>query len=244
MPAELCFLAAVMNEKATIWEIKLKMVLYCLRATVRSYRRADGKGFAVTFRDGTAYLTPDQLADLGSTMNFLFTKNDNGYQLDVKLWKNPCPKIEVDGKRLFGPDDGLNNISYGQFVMLLTWQQRAQHERLPAIRKMLSVVWKEGKFTTDENESDLLDKLGNEFMVPMLWFIQGSINLLTEKFPKVFSGGDVSGNVFDSQQRIIDELADGDVTKKDKVRKSMLYDALYSIDNAIDREERLNSLRK
>ncbi len=68
-------------------------------------------------------------------------------------------------------------------------------------------------------------------------------------FPRVFSGqkGSIRNNVFDSQLRLLDTLANSDMTKKDAVRKGSLMDALYSMDESVRKhdelEERLQSKR-
>ena len=77
----------------------------------------------------------------------------------------------------------------------------------------------------------------------MRWYNIGSLRFIAEKFPRLFSGGDGSDNsdprtLFDAQQRIIDELAGGDVTKKEQVRRSPLYDVLYTLEMAIERRDK------
>ena len=49
--------------------------------------------------------------------------------------------------------------------------------------------------------------------------------------------GGGGGNVFESQQRIIDALAGGDMTKKEAVRQGYLYDALISMDESLRQRE-------
>ena len=81
----------------------------------------------------------------------------------------------------------------------------------------------------------------------MYWFITGCLINLGDQFPHVFSGkeGSIRNNVFDSQLRLLDTLANSDMTKKDAVRKGNLMDALYSMDESVRKhdelEERLQS---
>ena len=57
------------------------------------------------------------------------------------------------------------------------------------------------------------------------------MEFLAQRFKHCFSGGSKStGNSFDTQNRIIDHLAKNDVTKKEIIRKSMLYDVLYTLE--------------
>ena len=81
----------------------------------------------------------------------------------------------------------------------------------------------------------------------ILWYIQGSMSFIQMQFPHVFKPSgedDAIVNVFDYQQRIIDSLAEGDVTKKNQVRQSLLYDALYSMEMAAIRIEKYEKENK
>lgn len=80
-----------------------------------------------------------------------------------------------------------------------------------------------------------------------MWFYLGTLSYLSARFPSVLSGGSSDGedlNVFDNQQRIIDSLAEGDVTKKEQVRESLLYDALYSMEMAAKKMEAMEKANK
>jgi hypothetical protein len=58
------------------------------------------------------------------------------------------------------------------------------------------------------------------------------------------SGGEAKGSVFENQMRIVNTLANGDVTKKPKIRNSNLYDALYSMEMAVEEHERMADMMK
>ena len=75
----------------------------------------------------------------------------------------------------------------------------------------------------------------------IFWLYLGVLHFLSGKFPRVFSGsgGVGGGSVFENQMKILDSLADGDVTKKPEVRNSLLYDALFTMEIAIERQEKL-----
>ena len=73
----------------------------------------------------------------------------------------------------------------------------------------------------------------------MTWFVMGSIRYLSDSFPRVFGdgGGQGFGNVFDSQLRLLDSLAAHDMTKKDRVRRGLFLDAIYSMDERLRIQE-------
>ena len=61
---------------------------------------------------------------------------------------------------------------------------------------------------------------------------------MAEAYPRIFSGeGKSNGRVFDSQLRLLDSLAQSDMTKKPEIRKGLFLDALYAMDESIRRKE-------
>ena len=73
----------------------------------------------------------------------------------------------------------------------------------------------------------------------MYWYILGRLSCMANSYPRIFSGeGKGSyGRVFDAQLRLLDSLAQSDMTKKPEIRKGLLLDALYSMDESIRRKE-------
>ncbi|RHJ83543.1 hypothetical protein [Parabacteroides sp. AM08-6] len=237
---QLCFLATVLNTRCTGQEVKLKLLLFCLEARVRRYKRADGNGFSLVLPGGNVWLTPTQLSVLSTVFDFLFSETGKGVELDIRLTRNPFPIHVTNKMTLVGPDDALTNISYGQFIMLQSWQQQMKQDFEKALDSFLSVIWKDGMFTTcDDGKAVWFRDVEPAVKMVMFWYFIGSMRFIQEKFPRVFPGGEGDGyDVFDMQQRIVDEMASGDVTKKDLVKQSLLYDALYTLEMAIERDEK------
>ena len=93
---------------------------------------------------------------------------------------------------------------------------------------------------TEDGDPDWLAIVSKDVKMVMLWYYIGSLRFIAEKFPRLFSGGEAATdeNPFAAQQRIIDELAGGDVTKKEQVRRSPLFDVLYTLEMAIERRDK------
>ena len=127
---QLCFLANILNSKSTAQEAKVKMLLFCLSARIRRYQKANGTGYAVSLPKDRIWITAEQLAALSTIFDFLFQETEKGIELDIRLTRNPFPVYKGKDIELYGPEDGLTNISYGQFIMLQTWQQRMRQEFL------------------------------------------------------------------------------------------------------------------
>lgn len=241
---QLVFLAICLNGRSTAQEVKLKLLLFVLGARIRRYNRAKGEAYAVSIGRDTYYLSPEQFAALASAYDFLFTDAENGQvQLDIRLTRNPWPLYVSNSMVLAGPDDALTNISYGQFIMLQSWQQQMKHDYATALDNFLSVIWKDSVFSTSEDGAAIWFRdVDPNVKTVMFWFFIGSMRFIQEKFPRVFPGGDgdsEGGDIFDIQQRIVDEMASGDVTKKEQVKQSLLYDALYTLEMAIERDEKM-----
>lgn len=238
---QLLFLAHLFNQERTAQEVKLQLLLFSLKARIIRYERAQGYGYKVSVQGKTFYLLPEVFAGLSEAFDFLFKESEDGKaMLDVRLTKNPFPKIEQKNNSLYGPDDGLANLSYGQFVMLRTWQQRMTVDPKESIDQFLAVMYKTGSFNTDEDGDPAYFKgLSLEIKLILFWFYLGSVAFIQERFPRVFPGGSESEvDVFDSQMRLIDEMAGGDVTKKVQVKRSLLYDAIYTLDMALERDSK------
>lgn len=238
---QLCFLATTLEAGCTAREGKIKLLLHCLSARIRRHKEADGDGYSVSLPKDTVWVTADQMAALSGIYDFLFQETDKALELDIRLTRNPFPVYADKRISLYGPEDGLTNIGYGQFIMLQCWHQQMKGDFGKALDSFLSVIWKRGSFSTQEEDNPVwLQGVPPAVKTVMFWYYLGSMRFIQEKFPRVFSSGGDNGpvDIFDLQQRIVDEMASGDVTKKEQVKRSLLYDALYTLEMAIERDEK------
>lgn len=214
-------------------EIRLKFFLHCIRGRVVG--NVCSGMFLIRTEQATHALFSDELAALLTVFDYLFDIADDGtHYLSPKLVVNHFPKVRSGFRMLYGPNDALDNITYDQFVWLQTWQSRMNDDD-EAIDRLINTIYK-----TKSGKQNVCNahRISNVAKTAILWYYLGTLHFLSCRFPHVFSGcGSDADNVFDNQQRIIDSLADGDVTKKMQVRDSLLYDALYSMEMAAVRAE-------
>ena len=87
-----------------------------------------------------------------------------------------------------------------------------------------------------EIPAEQFHKLPQEVKTALTWYYLGSMAFMTEKIPLTFSGtGGSSGcGVFENQMRVVDALAGNDLTKKQTVKDSLLYDALFTLEIAAE----------
>ena len=240
---ELVFLSIVMSGPVTPDAVKLKMLLFMIKASVNKYETArDGIRYHINIAGKSYFLSALQMSDMAHALDWLFKENTDGSPvLDVRLTRNPFPVIETKMGFIAGPEDALSNITYGQFIMLQSYQQMLNTE--DGVYKFLATIYKKDKFNTSEEGSPEVIKLVRpDILRVLIWYYIGSMEFIREKFPNVFSGGESgSGSVFDNQMRVVDALAGGDVTKKDQVKSAYLYDALYTLEIGIENERKAKS---
>lgn len=248
---ELQYLAKITQEDMPLETIKVYMLLYCLKAHVAAHRKRYGNRnlIIVQKEHKRKYLfTPENINSLANIFNFLFEKendahdNTTRYYIKPVRFVNPFPSITIQKEVFTGPDDGLYDITFEQFIYMQTYLDAMQTDA-QKLSPLLACLWHRSKrFDINKLETDAaqLHLLPDTTKMVMYWFITGCIINLGEQFPRIFSGsGSVSRNVFDSQLRLLDTLAGSDMTKKDAVRQGKLMDALYSMDESIRRQEEM-----
>ncbi len=223
------------RQDLTYVEIQLKFFLYCIHAKVR---KDIGNGlFVIKTKLGLHPLFVDELTAVLEVFDYLFEIDDKVRSISPKLTINHFKHVKNRGKSLRGPGDALEDITYEQFVWLQTWQSQLNADP-DAINQLINVLYTN---RAKEHEVRTVRRMRKSVKAGILWYIQGTMSFLQVQFPHVFgtAGDDEKKiSVFDYQQRIIDSLAEGDVTKKNQVRQSLLYDALYSMEMAAIRMEK------
>ena len=209
-------------------ELQLKFFLFCVGGSVRM-NIANGL-FKIRTCKSKHALFADELTTILTAFDWLYRTNEKGeHEISPKLIINHHKRIRSGCRYLYGPGDALDNITYDQFVWLQTWQSRVKDDP-SVLDELVNVIYK-----TKSGDQDVknIKHLNHVIKTSILWFYLGTLQFLESRFPNVFtSSGESSDSVFDSQQKIIDSLAEGDVTKKMQVRESLLYDALYSMEMA------------
>ena len=240
---QLVFLINLVEKKQTAEEIKLKMLLFCLNAHVRRYYKLTTGQFRFTILAGkNKYdMSAEEMTAICDTFSFLFTGHGNGQSINPLLTVNPFPTAQCGCILVYGPEDALQNITYEEFVFLLTFFQ-AMQTAPDAIHDFLSVMYRTYlKGERIRRNPELMRRMSPTVKTAALWLFLGTMHFLAEKFPRTFSGGEPSsgaGNIFENQMRVIDALASNDVTKKESVKNALLYDALYTMECAAENAER------
>ncbi|MDR1716328.1 MAG: hypothetical protein LBS20_10825 [Prevotella sp.] len=230
---QLLFLIELVGKNVPAEEIKLKLLLYCLKTRVR--KRNIDFSYRLKIRKSYYDLSVEELYAISEIFDYLFIYKDEQPQINPLLVKNPFPVIRAGWVKLYGPADGLTDYTYQQFMELQIAQSEAGNSEKD-IKKFISSMYrrKNGK------KSRLFALVPNKKRIAILWFYIGCMNFLQEKFPLPFSGKGTS-DIADGQMRIVDAMAKNDVTKKKKVRNADLYEAFYSMQIAAEESEKIRN---
>lgn len=181
-------------------------------------------------------LTAEEMHALAMTQSYILErkKEGKGWIVSSHLIGDPYPRF------MHSPGAALDRLSYEEFMYALYYQQQLEEDNTK-LQSLLACIWHRRKAFSPE----LIDRDARRItrqpwhrQQVMFWYWQGCLDFLKNRFPRIFQGeAKKGGNIFDEQLRVIDALAQGDMTKKDAVRKGRLYDALYSMDEALRRQE-------
>lgn len=237
---QLLTLAVYGMRKLTVQQLKVSMLLSSMGARVMK-KVGDGEyrlRFGLWRRSVT--ISAEEVTALADSYSFIIARRDDIHHIDSQLTRDHFPKLRVGGRRLHGPGDILEHLTYEQFVWSQTYLQRMQTDP-KLFTHLLATLWHTGErfdVSRVEHDARLIARLPIPTQIVMMWIWEGSLSFIQQQFPRIFSGeGGGGGNVFESQQRIIDALAGGDMTKKEAVRQGYLYDALISMDESLRQRE-------
>jgi hypothetical protein len=178
------------------------------------------------------------------------------YYIDPKLTKNPFPELTVNDKKYYGPADALTNLTLTEYIHAETnFSMYRKLKKDQYLHNLIAILYrpKDKKASIDkpdfkgdmrepfndfvfENRAPLFDALSPEQKEVILFYYDGSRSFLNKLFPEVFTvsaSGTKKSNPFDQFMNLVNLMTDHDVTKKDKVRESFLYDVLDTLNSMV-----------
>lgn len=235
------YLWKLTEKSVTPSEVKIKMLLYCLDAQVLGYKK-DG-GYSVKIKKHKYTISAEQMQPLCDIFNFLYTfkevKKKQVVSLDSRLFKIPYPFLKIGRKIYKGYDNAMGEMPYEKFSTILVYMDMID-KKPNYIDNIISVIYSaEAKNPEDMPKETDCYKLPQMVKNILLWYIQGSNDFMYNKFPRTFSGKATSNDsAFDNQMKMIDALAQNDLTKKEAVKKAPLLDALFTLECACENKEK------
>lgn len=237
-----------LQERKPAHRIKTMMLIRCTGIQVSHSRRSYPVGILPGVK---GEISMEQISQLSDCFDFLFSDPDeNGNcELQPSLTKNPLREL------LPGMDPGtaLGGITYGQYQYLCYYMSNLTDSAETSLEAIVNILYQtaymEGvSIPVSELLSPVLGKkAGNReqcilfIKTVVAWYAAGSMRVLAERFPIVFSGNGVSdgsGNVFEEQLRLLDLLSESDVTKREAVRNANLWDVIHNLSMRIEKSEK------
>lgn len=257
-PEQLRYLTRLTQTDMPVEQVKIHMLLYCLKAHVcrhkdiyKDYVRItvgqQSEKVCFRVRKQSYFLLPEEVNCLAELFVFLIRSESSKYHpsqerfyIHPELDKNPYPVLRCRLSKFTGPDDQLLDITFEQFMYLQTYLD-AMHADPTQIDHLLACLWHRSKvfdINCMDKDAAILHHLPDDKKMILYWYILGSLSHIASYYPRVFSGaGGGSGRVFDAQLRLLDSLAQSDMTKKPEIRKGLLLDALYAMDESMRRKD-------
>lgn len=226
--------------------LKINMMLFCTGFNVALETGTYSSEYYMFIIDKEfVVLSLEQIVQLASAFDFLMDSNGTLHSnLTVNMFLDEFPD------KIFC-DNALGNMIYEQFINLQLLQRKTDSET--GFDRFIGVLISNPE-TFDTNKIDeyaaVAASLPKRVKICMLWMYNGTMNLIRNKFHKVFGGGVSSKEVTDSsiidvQQNIMNVLANNDVTKIEDIRKSLMWDVFYSCQSLIEEYEmKMNALKQ
>lgn len=245
---ELLYLAKLTQQDIPVQQLKLFMLIYHLNGHISRQKKSMGKDYGLRIKRKTYILTHEELNELSALYDFLLTKIENNAG-ETRLMitpaieaKIPYPRLIIGLRRLKGPSEYLHNITFEQFMFLQTYLDAMACDP-DNINQVIACLYHRNKYWDAryiDRDASQIKKLSDRKKMIIYWFISSCLQSWAIEYPRIFSssgGGSMQNGVFDSQQRLLNTLANGDITKKITVRASNIMDAFYVIDEALRQKE-------
>lgn len=231
--------------------IKIEFAFYLLGLKVmirKPIDTLDGYLYYVTSnRKKIHLLSTASVAAVARQVDWLFrtynTATGDSISLNPLLINNPVRDIKIRFCTLRGPDDGLGNITFREFIFAETFLHRYHTTQQPAwLAKFMATLWHPMRFGIAQPfRQEKVDQWSKRTLrikphvaMAIGWYYQGSKEFLMRKYPHVFSvGGGKSTDPFESYMHLTATLARSNPTQMEQVRDANIHDTLVSLEQMI-----------
>lgn len=213
----------------------------------------------------TVLLSANDVKFISNHLSFLFKeitdKEDVKFFVNSKLTKNLLIHFPHKGLKYFGPAEALTNLYFSEYIHALTnYVRYCKTQEIKHLDKLVAILYRKKKpflfirkklpgYNGDvrrkfndhfiDKNSKKLEKLHHKYKLAILWYFEGSLHFLKNKFANVFSGGEESDTeIFESFLRLTDRLAKQDPTKNKEIRNTYLFEIMVNLDEAAIKHEK------
>jgi hypothetical protein len=220
-------------------------------------------------------MDPEDLSFCANTLDFLFKKEKrkDGTEntlLYSKLIKNLLPSFTHNKKTFYGPDDALTNIIFLEYMYAEpAFINFCNTKNNKYLIELVSILYrpeilgynpKAIEYNGDRREpfnaflvssrAEFLADLPEDICQKIYLFYSGTRNHIQEIFPEIFTGGGSTKkqNAFRGMMKMVNALAQSDVTKNEKIRQTYLYEVLETLNELalqnIEMKEKFDKVKK
>jgi hypothetical protein len=211
-----------------------------------------------------------QLLAICQSFDFMFRKEgmpdeEPVYTLQFSGVKQLIPEIQSPYGLLYGPADGLSNLTMAEYIKTETaYSEWIRSHKLHHALQIMAVLWRPGKkgynpdtdttgdrreaynpFTVDANAGRLA-AMPREYANGVLMWYESCQRFIRDKWPEIYEGEQSKEKVdaFTGFMRLVTSLADNDVTKAEAVRAAYLYDTLFSLQSMAKQYKKMKEQTK
>jgi hypothetical protein len=185
------------------------------------------------------------LSEIAALFNFIHNK--------ITLTKNFLPELTVKKKILYGPEDGLLNLTFEQFIIYSenAYREYSKNQSPEILDYFISTLYtfKQSEFNEKHISAiqKLITKIPSWEKTAIFLFYVGSRNYLVDKYKELFSNtSQTSDKNTDPLAflKLIDQLNNEDVTKNEMVKTSKIYEVFFRLNEMVKKSDKLRSKLK
>ncbi len=202
-------------------------------------------------------VTHSQLIDMIMPLNFLFKEEGKTVMINSRLRKQLIPFFYLHQIQYCGPDDGLTNISFAEWIECEKhYINYAKSKNMAELNSLIAAIYRPMADLKSRSEDDIripfheksifpraiiLNHLDAPTKYAILLFYEGSRYFIIQSFPHVYSDTvEKEENKF-GMANVIEALTNDDPTKFDLVEQTGLFKILLSLENRMKRADKLKS---
>jgi hypothetical protein len=270
-PDQLLRIAELSEGERTEADFKLKVLLKVtgLHLQERNPVLLDGElHYYLKTPDKNVYLVKvDDLNEVIEYLNFLFDyEQEKGKVMCVlssRLTRNLIGPVKVGNEIWHGPADGLSNLKTGEYIRAETCLHNFYEKKnINFLFMLFATLWRPEAVdpeSTDireafddgliEKRSLMVRDVPNRVLLATVLFYTGCRKMLALKFEHASNGKKKADkDVFMSFMRMVNGLANNDVTKHEAVRQTYLMEMMVTVDEmarqAEEMEDKIKKMKK
>ncbi len=217
-------------------------------------------------------ISETDIAFIASAFDFMFRKkttetDETVYLLQYKEIRNLVPEIKTDIGKLYGPADALSNLKTSEYIHAET----ARYNFLKTGKyhfavRLFAILYRPeapgvditspdytgdrreafNDFLLGERTAALMNTPKGCISIVVMWY-EACRDFMEVKWPEVFEnveGTAEKTDPFTGFMRLVNSMANNDVTKSDQVRQTYIYDTMFALQAILIQDRKMKDALK